>query len=85
MVTPSSSWSLRTVFAPSPGIRVTSISEAGNLAFSLAAAGISPVVTSATIFSWRVAPIPGSSLAFPASASSSTETGLWRITRAASL
>ena len=76
---------MRTVFAPSRGILVTSISEAGYFAFSFVAEGISPVSTRATIFSCKVSPIPGSSVARPASASSSTETGLWRITRAASL
>ena len=75
---------MRTVFAPSPGIRVTSIKDGGNFSFSFAAAGISPVSDNATIFSCRVLPTPGSSVALPASASSSTETGLWRITRAAS-
>ena len=37
--TPSSSCSRRTVFAPSPGIRVTSISDAGNFAFSFVGRG----------------------------------------------
>jgi hypothetical protein len=64
---------------------VTSISDAGNFALSFAAAGISPVWTRATIFSWSVSPIPGRSLALPATARSPTETGLCRITRAASL
>ena len=85
VATPSSSYSRRTVFAPRPGIRVTSTREAGYFAFSFVAEGISPVSTRATIFVCSVSPIPGSSVAFPASASSSTETGLWRITRAASL
>ncbi len=81
---PSSSWSRRTVFAPNPGIRVTSISVSGNLAFSFAAAGISPVSSRSTIFVSSVAPTPGSSVTRPARASSATDTGLWRITRAAS-
>ena len=42
-----------------PGIRVTSISEAGNLAFSFVAEGISPVSTRATIFSCSVVADPG--------------------------
>ena len=49
----------RAVFAPSPGTLVTSISEGGNFAFSFAAAGISPVSSSATIFSCERLADPG--------------------------
>ena len=63
---------------------VTSISEGGNFRFSFAAEGISPVSSSVTIFCSSVLPTPGSSVALPARASSSTETGLCRTTRAAS-
>lgn len=64
---------------------MSSTREAGNFAFSFTAAGISPSSLSATIFSWIVSPIPCSSVALPARASSSIEWGLSRITRAASL
>ena len=77
--TPSSSWRRRAVFAPTPGTRVTSTRAGGNFRFSFAAAGISPVSSSARIFCSSVSPTPGSSVARPARASSSTETGLWRI------
>ncbi len=80
---PSSSKSRRAVFAPSPGTRVTSIRVGGNFAFSFTAAGISPVSSSASIFSASVLPTPGISVARPAAASSATETGLSRIAIAA--
>ena len=79
----SSSQSRRAVFAPSPGTRVTSTRVGGNFAFSFTAAGISPVSSRASIFSASVLPTPGSSVARPARASSSTETGLSRIAFAA--
>ena len=85
LLTPSSSKSRRAVFAPTPGILVTSTRLGGYFAFSFTAEGISPVSIRATIFSCSVLPTPGSSVARPARASSSTDTGLWRITRAASL
>ena len=75
----------RAVFAPTPGIRVTSTSVAGNFSLSLAAAGIWPSSSSATIFVCRVSPIPASSVARPSAASSATECGQSRTTRAASL
>jgi hypothetical protein len=84
LVTPSSSYSRRAVFAPTPGSRVTWTRLAGNFAFSFAAAGISPVSSRAMIFCSSVGPIPGSSVTLPARVSSSTETGLWEITRPAS-
>ena len=85
MATPSVSNSLRAVFAPTPGTRVTSIRVGGNLALSFTAAGISPVSSSASIFSARVLPTPGTSVARPAAARSATETGLSRIALAAAL
>ena len=83
VATCSSSQSRRAVFGPIPGTRVTSTSVAGNFAFSFAAAGISPVSSRASIFSASVLPTPGISVARPARASSSTETGLSRIALAA--
>ncbi len=44
---------------PSPGMRVTSTRPGGNLALSLSADGISPVSSSASIFSAIVLPMPG--------------------------
>ena len=85
MAISSSSKRRRAVFAPRPGIRVTSIRLGGNFAFSFAAAGISPVSSSASIFSARVLPTPGISVARPAAARSATETGLSRIACAAVL
>ena len=85
MATPSSSKSRRAVFAPRPCTRVTSISDGGNFAFSFTAAGISPVSIRASIFSARVLPTPGTSVARPAAARSATETGLSRIAFAAVL
>ena len=85
VVIPSSSKRRRAVLAPRPGTRVTSISDGGNFAFSFSAAGISPVSTRASIFSARVLPTPGISVALPAAASSATETGLSRIAFAAVL
>ncbi len=46
----------------------------GKRARSFSAAGIDPVRTSVSIFSWSVLPIPGSSLARPSSASAATDT-----------
>ena len=63
--TPSSSKSRLAFFGPMPGSRVISTSPAGNFARSLTAAGMSPSVASAWIFSWRVLPIPGISVARP--------------------
>ena len=80
---PSSSNSRRAVFAPIPGTRVSSIRVGGNFAFSFAAAGISPVSISASIFSASVLPTPGTFVASPRAASSATETGLSRIAAAA--
>ena len=61
----SSSKSRRAVFGPTPGTRVTSIRVGGNFAFSFTAAGISPVSSSASIFSASVLPTPGTSVALP--------------------
>ena len=69
---------------PGPGTRVTAIRVGGNFFFSFTAEGISPVSSRVTIFSCRVLPIPGSSIARPARASSSTETGDSRTVLAAS-
>ena len=55
---PSSSWILRAVFGPRPGMRVSSTRPGGNLRFSFAAAGISPVSSSVPIFSAIVFPTP---------------------------
>ena len=52
-------------FRPTPGTRVTSIRVGGNFAFSFTAAGISPVASSASIFSASVLPTPGTSVARP--------------------
>lgn len=46
----------------------------GYLARSFSAAGMVPVWASATIFSWSVSPIPGSSVARPSRASRPTDT-----------
>ena len=81
----SSSKRRRAVFGPTPGTRVTSIRVGGNFAFSFTAAGISPVSSSASIFSASVLPTPGISVARPCAASSATETGLSRIALAAVL
>ena len=70
-------------FRPDPGDPRHFHQVAGNFAFSFAAAGISPVSSRASIFSASVLPTPGMSVAFPARASSSTETGLSRIALAA--
>ena len=64
---------------------MTSTSDAGNFAFSFAAAGISPVCDQGDDLPLQASsPIPGRSVALPARASSSTDTGLLAITRAAS-
>ena len=81
---PSSSCSRRAVLAPRPGTFVTSTSEAGNFAFSLSALGIEPVSSSVTILPSSVFPMPGSSVARPSRAISATDSGLSRITLAAS-
>ena len=65
-------------------MRVIATSPAGNLARSFSAAGIVPVSSSARIFSCRVAPIPGSSVALPSRASPATDTDASR-TRLAAL
>jgi hypothetical protein len=49
------------------------INPGGNLPRSLSAAGMSPVCTSETILSWRVVPIPASSVARPSSARAATD------------
>ena len=64
---------MRARLGPRPARRVIATSPGGNLARSFSAAGIWPVSTSAWIFSCRVAPIPGSSVARPARASPATE------------
>src|SRR5207247_1205339 len=55
-----------------------------SVARGMGAEGSSPVPSRLTIFCSGVLPLPGSSVARPARASSSTDTGLWRTTRAAS-
>ncbi len=80
---PSSSNSRRARLGPSPASRVISITPGGNLARSLTVAGIAPSSASAMIFSWMIPPTPGSSVARPCRASSSTDTGESRTALAA--
>ena len=72
VVTPSSCQILRTVFGPSPGMWRNSTTSGGIVLRRLVSASISPLSTIWTILSWIVAPIPGSSLALPSSASWAT-------------
>ena len=53
---------------------MTEISPVGNLARSFSAAGMSPVSSSARIFSSSVLPMPGSSVTRPSRASAITDT-----------
>ena len=75
--------SRRARLGPRPGRRVIAIRPGGNLARSFSAAGIVPPSRSATIFSCSVLPMPESSLARPARASSATDTGASRTVFAA--
>ena len=82
VVTPSSCQILRTVFGPRPGMCRNSTTSGGIVLRRFESASISPVFTIWTILSWIVAPIPGSSLAVPSSASWATGVPVSR-TRAA--
>ena len=71
---PSSSNSFRARLGPSPGRRVIASSPAGYFARSLTADGMSPVSSSATIFSSSVLPIPGNEVTVPLRVSAATDT-----------
>ena len=65
-------------------MRVNCTSSPGNLDRSFTAEGMSPVSSSAWIFSWSVFPTFFNSVARPSRASSATDTGELRIELAAS-
>ena len=60
------------VFGPTPGSRRKSTTPTGTRSRRRVSADISPSLTTSTTFSSIVRPIPGSSFAFPSSASSAT-------------
>jgi hypothetical protein len=65
-------------------MRVTSISVGGNFCFSFSVCGRVPSSSRVSTLDSIVEPIPGSSVSLPARASSATDVGWERITRAAS-
>ena len=79
----SSSKSRRARLGPSPGRPVIASRPGGNRSRSFTAAGMSPVSSSARIFSSSVAPIPASSVTRPSRVSAATDTGASRIALAA--
>ncbi len=83
-VMPSSSYSRRVVFAPTPGSRITSTSPGGNFASSFSSAVSLPVSSSSTTFAAIVSPTSGSSVSRPSRASRSTDSPVCR-NRAAAL
>ncbi len=83
VVTPSSRQMRAVVFGPSPGRRMNDATSPGTSARRLASACISPVSITSTILVSIVLPMPGSSFAFPSSASSATEAAVSRIRVAA--
>ena len=83
VVTPSSCQIRAAVFGPRPGKRMKLTTSAGMIFFRFVRACISPSSTTWTIFSSIVLPIPFSSFARPASASSATEPAVSRIRVAA--
>src|ERR671937_258159 len=83
VVTPSSRQMRAAVFGPSPGRRMKSTTSGGTIPLRFVNACISPSLTTWTIFSSIVLPIPFSSLARPASASSATLPAVSRIRVAA--
>ena len=68
---------------PNPGRCMTAIRPAGNFARSFAAAGMSPVSSSARSFSSSVLPIPGSEVTLPSRVSAITDTDASRTALAA--
>ena len=72
VVTPRSFQIFRAVFGPRPGRRMKRTTSAGIRPLRLVSAAISPLFTISTIFPSIVLPIPGSSFAFPSTASSAT-------------
>ena len=71
------------VFGPRPGRRRNCVTSSGTSARRFSSADISPVSVSSTIFASIVAPIPESSFAFPASASSAIDAPVSRMRVAA--
>ena len=66
------------VFGPRPGRRRNCRTSSGTSARRFSSADIDPVSASSTIFASIVAPIPGSSFAVPASASSAIDDAVSR-------
>ena len=83
VVTPSSVQIRAAVFGPTPGRRRKSTTPAGTFSRRRVSACISPSVAISTTFCSIVLPIPGRSVALPASASSATGPGVSRMRVAA--